>query len=452
MINVASLKEAFTRLPPGAREAEASVESHELSLVEAHSGEVSGASQSSQTAFYVRVSGERTGYAYTQDLDGDPDELLGEAYANSLNSERPAPDEIRRGAAAIAADYGSLKAESGIAALGRFAVDFGEGVSSSAPMLDEVFVDLRSETTGLYTINSHGLDTGFTRPLYILSAVMNASRGGRSFTTNYNRVASSLAAFSLEEFAARGREMLECQFDPSPFASGRHRAVLHRNVVYNILSTAWQLFSGHRYLEGSSLFSGKLGSMVASPSLSLKDYPAHAASGFDFPCDCEGTPGKALSLVDRGSLAGLMHNMATAAALKAEPTGNAGRRPLLYGNIATDILVTPRNVCVEPGEASLEDLLRHMGDGLLVTTSFDVFHSINIASGAFSIPCKGVIVRQGRREAATGPLVVTGKLGDLLWGIEEVANDLYIGTMLALDNYGIGACSLRVEGLDFSGQ
>ena len=39
----------------------------------------------------------------------------------------------------------------------------------------------------------------------------------------------------------------------------------------------------------------------------------------------------------------------------------------------------------------------------------------------------------------------------MLKGVVEVGNDLYIGTMLALDNYGIGACSLRVDEVSISG-
>ncbi len=185
--------------------------------------------------------------------------------------------------------------------------------------------------------------------------------------------------------------------------------------------------------------------------LSIRDYPARPDSGFDLPCDCEGSPGKPVDLLERGVFKGLMHNLSTAKALGAEPAGNAGRRPLLSGSIPTEIQVTPRNFCVEPGRSSPAEMIESLDEGVIVTESFDVFHSINIASGVFSIPCKGVFVRDGRRKSATGPLVLSGNLGALLRGIEEVGNDFYIGTMLALDNYGVGACSLRINELSLSG-
>jgi len=301
------------------------------------------------------------------------------------------------------------------------------------------------------TVNSRGLDVGATRPLYILTAVATSERGGRLYTANYNRTASALEDFGVEDFGRNLAEMLESQYDPKPFRSGSYKAILHRNVVYNIMSTVWQLFSGQRYLEGSSLFSGRLGARVAADCLKVRDYPSRPDSGFDIVCDCEGSPGGVVDLLERGRLVGLMHNLATAKALKAKPTGNAGRRPLLSGNIPTAIQVTPRNLCVEPGSRGLDEMVESLGEGILVTASFDVFHSINIASGAFSIPCKGIVVRNGRRESATGPLVLSGNLGDALMGVEEVGSDFYIGTMLALDNYGIGACSLRVDEVSISG-
>lgn len=451
MTDLRAFQKAFASLPRGAAEAEANAESHGVGRVEVHGGAVTGADRSEDQALYLRVSGDRTGYSYTQDLRDDPQELLREAYENGQFSESPSPEEIRRGSDAVAMDLGEVEAGLDIDSLGRYGQAFERDLLAFAPGISEVFLSARAETIGMRTVNSYGLDVGATRPLYILTAVATSERAGRQYTASYNRTAPALEDFSVEDFGLNLAEMLEDQYDPEPFRSGFYKAILHRNVVYNIMSTAWQLFSGQRYLEGSSLFSGKLGGKVAADCLKVRDYPSRPDSGFDIACDCEGSAGGAVDLLDRGRLVSLMHNLATAKALAAAPTGNAGRRPLLSGNIPTAIQVTPRNFCVEPGSRGLDEMVESLGDGILVTASFDVFHSINIASGAFSIPCKGVVVRNGRRESATGPLVLSGNLGETLKGVEEVGSDFYIGTMLALDNYGIGACSLRVNELSISG-
>jgi PmbA protein len=451
MMNISAYRKAFATLPTGVDEAEVNAESHRVGRVEVHGGELSGADLSEDEAMYLRVSGERTGYVYTQDPLDDPAAVLIEAFENGRSSEKSGPDEIHRAAEAVVMDFGQAEATLDIDTLGSYALAFERELLASDSRIPEAFISLRAETIGMRTVNSHGLDVASTKPLYILAATVKSEKGGRLYTACYNRTASSLDSFSVDDFAHDLAQALECQYDPEPFRSGSYRAILHRNVVYNIMSTAWQLFSGQRYLEGSCLFSGKLGESVAAECISLKDYPKHPDSGFDIPCDCEGSAGTVVDLLDRGRLAGLMHNLTTARALGAKPTGNAGRRPLLSGNIATDILVTPRNICVEPGFRSLDEMVEDLEEGILLTSSLDVFHSLNIASGAFSIPCKGVVVRKGRRGAATGSLMLSGNLGVLLEGIEEVGSDLYIGTMLALDNYGIGACSLQVNEVSLSG-
>jgi Predicted Zn-dependent proteases and their inactivated homologs len=451
MIELTQYQRALERLPRGIAEAEANAEEHAVSLVELRGGRVSGADQSESRALYLRVSGDRTGYLYTEDIGEDAQDALREALANGQASEAPGRDLIRRGQQAFARDFGHEEAVSDLARIGEAASAFERSIRGAAPALAELQLSLRAETIRMRTISSQGLDTSFARPLYIMSATAFSERGGRRYSASYNRTSPDLTGFSAGEFGRELSELLECQYDPKPFRSGRYRAVLRRNVVYNILSTAWQLFSGARYVEGSSLFAGRLGETIAAPCVNIEDYPSMPLSGFDLPCDCEGSPGVPARLVEGGNLAGLVHNLATAEALGQMPTGNAGRRPLLSGSIPTAIQATPRNVCIKPGVSSLGEMLGRLGEGLFVTGSFDVFHSINIASGDFSIPCRAVAVRGGERAEATGPLVLSGNLEELLKGVEEVGRDFYLGTMLALDNYGIGACSLRVGELEFSG-
>jgi len=451
MIDVDAYTRAFRQLPPTITEAEVNAERHKLCIVHIHDGKVISGDQSETLAFYLRVSGDKTGYFYTQDLQDDPEKVIREAYEHGRFSESPFPDEMRRGTAAVSLDFGEEEAEYDLHRVEEFGAGFEAEILTRAPRSVKLNITLRAETIGLRTVNSNGLDVGFERPLYVVNATAVAERNGRQYTATYNRTASNLQDFSAEEFCRNLVELLESQYDPRPFLSGYYPAILRNNVAYNIFSTAWQLFSGQRYIEGSSMLAGRLGEAVAAECLSIRDYPARLDSGFDIPCDCEGSPGISVDLLERGVFKGLMHNLSTAKALGAEPTGNAGRRPLLSGSIPTEIQVVPRNFCIEPGSSTLDEMLTRMGFGVLITESFDVFHSIDIASGAFSIPCKGVLVHDGKRHSATGPLVLSGDLGTLLKRIEEVGDDFYIGTMLALDNYGIGACSLRVEALSVSG-
>jgi predicted Zn-dependent protease len=216
-------------------------------------------------------------------------------------------------------------------------------------------ITFRAETISLRTINSNGLDAGFGRPLYVVNATAVTERKGQQYTATYNRTAPGLASFSAEEFCRNLIELLEYQYDPQPFWLGSYPVILRNNVAYKIFSTAWQIMSGQRYIEGSSMLAGRLGEPVAAECLSIRDYPARPDSGFDLPCDCEGSPGKPVDLLERGVFKGLMHNLSTAKALGAEPAGNAGRRPLLSGSIPTEIQVTPETFASNPALQSSGD-------------------------------------------------------------------------------------------------
>lgn len=239
---------------------------------------------------------------------------------------------------------------------------------------------------------------------------------------------------------------------PVSFASGEYPAILSREFVYNLMATAWQAFSGVKYAQGATVFHGQLGKKIGRNCLNITDFRAIENSGYEMNCDAEGTVGCDVPIIQNGILTGLMTNQTVAATLNMQPTGNAGRRPLLTGNISIDILVTPKNFCIEPGNVSLAEMMEHMGNGILLTEHSDLYHSLDIASGAFSIPAYGVLVKQGRAVGSLTGLTVSGNLAELFQGIQEVENLRLIRPMDYTNNYGIGACGLRIDRLSISGE
>jgi len=217
------------------------------------------------------------------------------------------------------------------------------------------------------------------------------------------------------------------------------------------MMTAWQMFSGMKYNNGSSAISGKLGETIGSSALSITDSPSHELTGYHYEFDCEGTPSERQRLVESGKLVGLMHNISSATGLDTSSTGNAGRYALLSGSIPTDIIITPKIFYIEPGENSLEKMIEETGDGIYITHSYDVFHSINIGSGSFSIPCRGTVIKNGKpRHNITG-LTINGRLTDLFAKVRAAGNDLYIEEFLR-KSYCVGAPSLLVERLQINGK
>lgn len=440
-------------MPEEIKEAEVNQETHDAVTVFLAEDQLADVQVSRQSAVYIRVTGEKTGCYYTQDPHEDALEALKKAYANSLYGERAA-EKIRT--EKIQSDFGEQKASGDIQKLTAAARSLVDRALSQIPVLKASLhaeASLKAETYGQHTVNSHGVDVSCCRPVYIFSLTVSVTCDGYTVSAD-----TALAAMDTEFMDAEqaGREIwLKCraQIDPqTSFTAGEYPAILSNSVVYYLFGTAWQLFSGCKYAEGTSKLAGMLGEKIASSCLEIQDLTDCGGRGFPMYCDSEGNEGRDTVIVKDGRLMHLLHNISSAAATGQDITGNAGRRPLLYGNIATDIQVTPKNICILPGQADMEALKAHTGDGILVTESFDIFHTIDISSGDFSIPCRCIRIENGKETKHLVSLTMTGNMCELLQRIEEVGNTAMLHPMVALENYGIGTCPLRLSGVHFSGE
>ena len=97
------------------------------------------------------------------------------------------------------------------------------------------------------------------------------------------------------------------------------------------------------------------------------------------------------------------------------------------------------------------ELLEELGDGIYVTNSYDVFHSINIGSGWFSIPCRGTVIKGGIEDRNVTGMTMNGKLTNLFARVMAAGKDLYIEEFLR-KSYCVGAPSLLIEKLQINGK
>ena len=90
-----------------------------------------------------------------------------------------------------------------------------------------------------------------------------------------------------------------------------------------------------------------------------------------------------------------------------------------------------------------------MKTGLVLTYSLDLFHSVSIASGAFSVPCGGYYVKDGIAVGSVSQMTVAGTLRELFSGVEAVADDLDFDDFY-FKNYCVGSPSALMRGLVFA--
>jgi PmbA protein len=139
---------------------------------------------------------------------------------------------------------------------------------------------------------------------------------------------------------------------------GKYTVVLEPAAMAEICG--WYLSSAFSALaveEGRSPLCGKLGQKIAGENITFTDdFKALRVAPFDE----EGTATKRVALIEKGVQKGLVHDRKTAKKAGAEPTGHAPRQPSTWGPY-------PHAVVLEGGTGSVEDLIKTVDKGVLVT-------------------------------------------------------------------------------------
>ena len=218
--------------------------------------------------------------------------------------------------------------------------------------------------------------------------------------------------------------------------SGARRVVIRNNAMADLLSTFCGVFSADNAQKGLSLLAGKEGTAIASPAVTLTDDPLLPWGMGSCPFDREGAATMTKNVIDGGVLRTLLHNRKTAKKAGVATTGNA----------AGSGRVAPSNLYIQPGEASLRDLLAHMENGLLLTEVSGLHAGANPVSGDFSLLARGFEVVNGEIQRAVEQFTVAGNFFALLQDVEAVGSDLLF------EGSPIGSPSVAVKKLNIAGE
>lgn len=443
------LRPLMKELPADIRAAQVQAEKREILSFEIQDVAGKGAEYSSVTELFVSAGG---GFYYTQNLEEDPEEMLAKAARLARYSNSGGAGPMVKGSR-LKTDCGQVpKTEELKAAAAALEKAIREGIPGSKPALR---MTRTKETRGL--INS--LDTDICCENIRLEAELEMAEidGGIPCFLNCGFSARSLKELTARLFLRRIGQWRENRLPSGTLNAGRYRTLLDGEVVTNILATAWQMFTGANYRNGATPYAGDLssgtadGKQVFSPCLTIEDLPFMEHSGYGCAVDCEGTPARALTVAFEGRLTGLLHTLETASEMGQTPCGCSGRKALLSGNIHTQIQAIPRNFCIRPGKCTEEELLDELHDGVYVFESYDVFHSINIASGEFHIPCKAILVENGQKKRSAEGITINGNLKELFSHVTACGNSLFVRPMDLLKSYAVAAPSLLVSEIAFTG-
>lgn len=446
-LNLEAYQSAFASLPAHVKEAEVCADGHEELLIMVADGIQTGSENFSKTTLYLRATGEKTGTVLTERLDDDPYRLMEKALDCASYSQADAPERMNDADNCHIAtgDDSAAPADVLCAACALEAAALAlPGVAS----VTECFI--RKTTLARRVLNSKGLDRFLEHTGYIARIGIKARReqgGPIAMTEAYVASLHQLDAVALAAKALRNADLSDGggALKPTSIPSGKYAAVLSNQVTRNIMITAWMAFTEKRMTSGTSAFPRDPVGPIASSLVSMVDDPTPPHWSVDYRLDSEGTLCKKTDILRNGHLISPLATLSSPAS-----TGNAGRIQGLSGTTPINLIPIPSCTYIEPGTSTVEEMLERMGDGIYLTYSLDVFHSINIASGAFSIPCGGIVYRGGKPVGTVDQVTIAGNIRDLFRDIQAVGNDLTLEEFMFYHNYSYGGPSLLVKELSFS--
>ena len=396
---------------------------------------VKSASQGTSAGCGIRVlSGERTGYAYTDNLS--PERLLHAARTAALIASGPAKQPIQGFVETPASDLYPVP-------LGGFDLDLAarmelllradRAARAFDPRVVQVRASYAEELRRILIAASDGAYASDTQPLCRLSVFViakedalatkgSAGGGGRSGLEQFT---GSKSPEQLAHEAARGAIL---QLGALPAPAGEMEVVLGPGWPGILLHEA----VGHG-LEAdfnrkkTSAFAGLIGQSVASPKVTVVDNGTITGRRGSLNVDDEGSATQETVLIEGGVLKGYLSDKLSAR-LMGMPNTGSGRRE------SYQAIPMPRmtNTYMMAGEDEPEDIVRSVKRGLYAVNFGG--GQVDITNGKFVFSAsEAYLIEDGRITAPVRDATLIGNGPEALKYVSMVGHDLKL-------DEGIGTC------------
>jgi TldD protein len=406
--------------------------SEELTLEE---GAVKKASRHvSQGAGIRAQSGERTGYAHTDDL----------ALPNLEEAARQARAIAEQGSTSAVVAVGpgrphdlyTLVEPPVTAPLDRkvaLLTKMDGAARALDPRVKQVIASLGSEDVVVLIATPSGWTVGDVRPLTRLNITVIVEENGKREIGSYGGGGRVPIDFFLEgerwrRFTSEAVRQATIKLHAVEAPAGEMTVVLGPGWPGILLHEA----VGHG-LEGdfnrkqTSAFSGRLGQKVASDLVTVVDDGTIANRRGSLNVDDEGIPTRRNVLIDKGVLVGYMQDRLNARLMGVEPTGNGRRESYAHAPM-------PRmtNTFMLAGEDDPAEIIGSVGRGLYAVNFGG--GQVDITNGKFVFSAsEAYLIEDGRVTRPVKGATLIGNGPDALTRVTRVGHDL------ALDE-GVGTC------------
>jgi TldD protein len=413
-------------LDSGGRFAEIFLEYRIYSYVMMEEDIIKESAESLSLGLGIRVlSGEKTGFGYTNDLS--PDRIRRAALSAAAIAFSPKPVQaidlrefpLTRNVCRVREIPHLARLEAKIT-LVKAAYD---ACQNADPAVKKVRAGFQDQIQFVTIANSEGLLVSDARPLVKLTCMAIAEKGAlreSGYSGGGGRVGLEYFAENKtpadigREAAREAVELLDARDAPAGempvVLSPGHAGVLIHEAVGHLLEADFNR-------KKTSIFWDKFGKKVGSPLITIHDDPTIPSFRGSYNVDDEGTPPRKTLLIEKGVIKGLLQDRLSAGLMGLAPTGHGRRQD--YSEIPIPRMA---NTYIDPGEHDPAEIIKSVKRGFYA----DRFQGGQVEdSGKFTFSVSsGYLIENGKLTAPVKQATLIGSNLDILNKIEMVGSDL----------------------------
>ncbi len=324
--------------------------------------------------------------------------------------------------------------------------------------IEQVIISLSSNQDLVLVAASDGTLAGDVRPLVRLNVSVILEQDGRreqgyaggGARSDLNYFLSGDIPMQFAREAVR-QAVVQLEAEPAPaglmpvvLGSGWPGILLHEAVGHGL--------EGDFNRKGTSAFSGRVGQKVASELCTIVDDGTMPNRRGSLAVDDEGTPGQYNVLVEDGVLKGYMQDKLNARLMGVAPTGNGRRESYAH-------MPMPRmtNTYMLAGPHEPDDIIASVDKGLYAPNFGG--GQVDITSGKFVFSAsEAYLIENGKITTPVKGAMLIGDGPEVLTKISMVGNDLELDTGVGTCGkegqsvpVGVGQPTLRIDELTVGG-
>ena len=292
------------------------------------------------------------------------------------------------------------------------AIELGKQCEDAARNLDSRIVNSEgaslSTHAGLHIYgNSHGFVGGYPTSRHSLSCSVisqEADAMQRDYWYTTGRAATDLEAPQAVGQKAAQRAL--SRLGARQISTREAPILFQSDVATSLLRSFTGAIRGAALYRKSSFLLDHLDKKVFPDFVHIHENPRLLKGLGSAAFDSEGVTTKAKDFVNGGVLKSYILGSYSARKLGMQTTGNAGGI---------------RNLAIDPGNFDLDDLLKKMDTGLLVTEMMG--HGVNMVTGDYSRGASGFWVEQGKIQYPVEEITIAGNLKQMFQQLLAVGND-----------------------------